>query len=142
MHISIRWPIFSLALLFVISACGCAEKEDTPSTPPEMEISVDFKQVHYCSRISPEITVAYAPHGTKFYNVRLVENQNGNERFLGGGLWPADNTGIIPEGALSQHYTGPCPKANQRTEYVYVISAQETPESQPLAVRFYKFIPE
>lgn len=131
-----------VTLFFVFFGAGCASKQEETATP-DMEVTVEFKEVHLCSRISPEITVAYAPHGTKFYKVRLIEqNENGQERFLGGGLWPEDGTGLIPEGALSQHYTGPCPKANQRVEYAYVVSAQETADSQPLAVRLYKFIPE
>lgn len=106
-----------------------------------MTISVDFREVHRCSRISPEITVAYAPKGTKFYDVRLIE-EGQQDRFLGGGTWQADGTGLIPEGALTRHYTGPCPPKDREVEYAYVISAMETENGQPLAVRLFRFHPD
>ena len=133
---------YSLACVFLTALLifGCAQKPEDETTP-EMEISVDFRDVHLCSRISPEMTVAYAPYGTKFYDVRLIEGGD-NERFLGGGLWPADASGLIPEGALSKHYTGPCPPKDRKIEYTYVVSAVEKEGGQPLAVRLYRFIPE
>lgn len=129
-------------ILLAAPLCGCGMFGNEKSREPEsMSIAVDFREVHRCSRISPEITVAYAPVGTKFYDVRLVENSNDTDRFLGGGRWPADGSGIIPEGALTQHYMGPCPPDDRKTEYTYVVSAMEEPEGQPLAVRLYRFSP-
>lgn len=120
---------------------GCAWFSDSGEQPEEMTISVDFSQVHRCSRISPEITVAHAPQGTKFYDVRLLEYGN-VERLQGGGTWVEDGTGVIPEGALTRHYMGPCPPDGANTEYAYVVSAMESENSQPLAVRIYRFRPE
>lgn len=120
-------------------AAGCAEQEAPP--PTEMDIAVDFREVHRCSRISPEITVAYAPKGTKFYDVRLMESGN-PERYLGGGQWPDDGSGLIPEGALTRHYTGPCPPDGKRVEYTYIVTALESANGQPLATRIYRFVPE
>lgn len=133
-------------LSYLLASCvlcltACGSSEPAPEEAQGMEISVDFREVHLCSRISPEITVAYAPKGTKFYDVRLVENTP-EERFLGGGMWPADETGLIPEGALTRHYSGPCPKADQRIAYTYVVTAMESENGQPLAVRLYRFTPE
>lgn len=126
-------------LCSALAVTSCSWKDDTPAEPTEtMTVLVDFQEVHRCSRISPEISVAYAPKGTKFYNVRLEEN-GAEPRYLGGGLWQADGTGKIPEGALTTHYTGPCPPANQSTEYSYIVSALESEDSQPLAVRIYRF---
>lgn len=125
--------------------CACASKEAENVPPPQasdnMEISVDFREIHRCSRISPEITVAYAPKGTKFYDVRLVEGSE-MDRFLGGGIWNEDGSGVIPEGALTRHYTGPCPPKDREVEYSYIVSAMDTQNGQPLAVRIYRFKPE
>lgn len=131
---------FLLVPLLAIGACAGKESEETP---PEgtMTVNVDFAEIHRCSRISPEITVAYAPKGTKFYDVRLIEKGE-MDRFLGGGTWRDDGTGLIPEGALTRHYSGPCPPADRKVEYIYVVSALESEDSQPLAVRLFKLIPE
>ncbi len=127
---------FSLgALVFAIS--GCAAREETAPPEDNMVIAVDFRDVHRCSRISPEITITDAPAGTTFYDVRLVE-MGEKERFLGGGTWREDGTGIIPEGALTRHYTGPCPQGKSPLTYVYVVSAMEKEGGQPLEVRLFR----
>ena len=127
--------------LMLLSLVGCSEKTQVATAEPEMEISVDFQEVHLCSKISPEMTVAYAPKGTKFYEVRLMENGQ-TERYLGGGRWVEDGTGIIPEGVLTRHYSGPCPPKNQKLTYSYIITAMESENSQPLATRIYKITPD
>lgn len=133
---------FSALVAFcTLFLAACAAKEEDMPPDENMEISVDFREIHRCSRISPEITVAYAPKGTKFYDVRLVE-QSETGRFLGGGIWTEDGTGIIPEGALTRHYTGPCPPKDKVTEYAYIVSAMERENGQPLAVRIHRFSPE
>lgn len=126
--------LWLLPLALALGACAGQEAPETPG----MDISVDFREVHRCSRISPEITVAYAPKGTKFYDVRLVQGGE-QERFLGGGTWREDGTGLIPEGALTNHYTGPCPPKDRETEYMYVVTAMEAPDAQPLMTRIYRF---
>lgn len=138
--LSATFRIISVCLTVLILA-GCAATD--PAAPPQenMEVSVDFREIHRCSRISPEITVAYAPKGTKFYDVRLVEYGE-TDRFLGGGKWNEDGTGIIPEGALTSHYTGPCPPRDREIEYAYVISAMESEKGQPLEVRLFRFRPQ
>lgn len=130
-----RLWLLLLALALMNGACA---SKDTTQEAPDMEIAVDFRGVHRCSRISPEITVAYAPKGTKFYDVRLMQGGE-EERYMGGGIWREDGSGIIPEGALTNHYTGPCPPKDQETEYFYVVTALESPGSQPLKTRFYRF---
>lgn len=129
-----------LVFLGLMGLCACAGKEAAQKPEEQMAIAVDFREVHRCSRISPEITVAYAPRGTKFYDVRLVE-EGQNERFLGGGVWAEDGSGLIPEGALTRHYMGPCPPKDKETVFTYVVSAMEEENGQPLAVRLYKFNP-
>lgn len=129
-------------ILGLCSLSACAAREEAAPAPEDnMEISVDFREIHRCSRISPEITVAYAPRGTKFYDVRLVEHGD-TDRFLGGGVWNADGSGVIPEGALTRHYTGPCPPRDREIEYAYIVSAMESENGQPLAVRIHRFKPE
>ncbi len=132
-----RLAVFILCLAFISS---CAGKDTPEADEDKFTISVDFREIHRCSRISPEITVAYAPVGTKFYDVRLVENVD-NGRLLGGGTWPEDGSGLIPEGALTRHYSGPCPPRDRKTEYMYVVSAMEEGSNQPLEVRVFKFDP-
>lgn len=128
-----------LAMPFFLAACATNSEE--PPQPPQMTINVDFQEVHLCSRISPEITVAYAPTGTKFYEIRLMED-GPVERYLGGGTWREDGTGVIPEGVLTRHYTGPCPPKDRRVAYTYVVTALESENSQPLATRVYRFTPD
>lgn len=76
-------PLLFAALLLA----ACAAREEDGSREEGMTLSVDVREVHRCSRISPEITVAYAPRGTKFYDVRLIEYGE-EERFFGGELAP------------------------------------------------------
>lgn len=128
-------------LLAALLLAACAAKEDDGARDEGMILSVDVREVHRCSRISPEITVAYAPRGTKFYDVRLIEYGE-EERFFGGGTWAEDGSGVIPEGALTRHYRGPCPPAGESRDYAYVVSAMESETSQPLAVRLYRFTQE
>ena len=130
-------------LLFAtLLLAACAARDE--NAPPEegMTITVDLSEVHRCSRISPEITVAYAPKGTKFYDIRLIEYGGEVERFYGGGTWVEDGSGVIPEGALTRHYLGPCPPGTKSVDYAYVVSAMESENSQPLAVRLYRFTQE
>lgn len=133
-------PLLSILLAtLLLEACGAKKESSAPEE--NMTITVDISEVHRCSRISPEITVAYAPKGTKFYDVRLFEYGE-QERFFGGGTWVEDGSGVIPEGALTRHYRGPCPPGTKSLDYAYVVSAMESETSQPLAVRLYRFTQE
>lgn len=130
----LRFCVIAMGLLLLNA---CAKHQDI-EPEEDMAIAVDFGEVHRCSRISPEITIKDPPAGTRFYDVRLVE-EGKTDRFLGGGIWNEDGSGIIPEGALTRHYTGPCPAANEVTTFVYVVSAMEAPGGQPLEVRLHRF---
>lgn len=126
----------SLPLLNGCSMFGSAEEEED-----KMTVVVDFNDVHRCSRISPEITVLHPPRGASGYDVRLIEYGD-VERLLGGGYWRDENgSGQIPEGALTSHYTGPCPQGDAGTQYAYVVSAVQEGNPQPLEVRIYRFTP-
>ncbi|MDO5483786.1 MAG: MbtF [Desulfovibrionaceae bacterium] len=130
-------PALCLALLLP----ACASRDDGVE-PTGMTISVTLRDVHRCSRLSPEIMVENAPQGTTSYQVRLLEYRQDGERFLGGGTWKEDGTGVIPEGALTQYYRGPCPAQGQSGEYGFVVAAYGSNAVQPLSVRLYQFTQE
>ena len=136
-----------MARLFLITLCsalvagGCSSKE-VDTTPEGMTLSVDLRAVHRCSRISPEIVVENIPQGTRSYQVRLLEYHAEGERLLGGGVWEEDGSGIIPEGALTQFYRGPCPQQGQSGRYGFVVSAYGHDSVQPLMVRLFQFTQE
>lgn len=139
-----RTPLL-LGATLMLSACGLwqdsSEPPAQPETPPDMQVDVKLRALHRCSRISPEMVVTNVPKGTDYFDVRLLENEP-QERLLGGGNWENDGTGIIPEGALTRVYTGPCPPAGQSRQYTYVISAMSHKSKQPLSVRVYPFVQE
>ena len=126
---------------FVLPLQGCGlfgGSEDSPAVSQTMEVTVNMQDLHRCSVISPEIQVVNPPQGTKLYDVRLFERNGQEEVFLGGGSWVEDGTGLIPEGALTGRYRGPCPPEGKKREYFFVVSALASEDSQPLAVRLYK----
>lgn len=130
------------ALCAAVLLPACASKE-TEAVPGGMSVTVTLRDVHRCSRISPEIQVAEAPQGTDYYDVRLMEFVgDSQELFLGGGEWDNDGSGVIPEGGLTRHYRGPCPPTGQTRDYAFVVSAMTRKSEQPLAVRLYKFTQE
>ena len=111
---------------------ACASKE-TQEIPDGMAVTVTLREVHRCSRISPEIQVAQTPGSTDYYDVRLVEfTSDGQDLFLGGGEWNNDGSGIIPEGGLTRHYRGPCPPAGQSPKLcLYCFSHEQAEYAAP-----------
>lgn len=133
-----------LGATLMLSACGLWQDSSEPPAQPEapdMQVDVKLRALHRCSRISPEMVVTGIPQGTDYFDVRLVEDGQ-QERLLGGGSWDNDGTGVIPEGALTRLYTGPCPPDGESRQYTYVISAMSRKDQQPLSVRFYRFVQE
>lgn len=131
-------PALCAALL--LPACAAKETEEAPAG---MGVTVNLRDVHRCSRISPEITVAQAPNGTDYFDVRLVEyTGDSQELYLGGGMWNNDGSGIIPEGGLTRHYRGPCPPSGQARDFAFVVAAMNKGSMQPLAVRLHRFTQE
>lgn len=129
-------------LLSVTGLAACGSKEEPlPPDPQGMTVEVDFRSVHRCSRISPNLTVRNIPRGTAYFDVRLVE-QTPAERLLGGGTWSNDGSGQIPEGGLTKLYSGPCPPAGQERRYVYAVSAMPFGGGQPLSVRMAEILVE
>lgn len=135
----------AMTICLGLSACSLFSSEESvrevevPVKTNDMAIDVGLSDIHRCSRISPQITVTDPPAGTTSYAVRLVEFTRDGERYLGGGTWQADGSGIIPEGGLTLHYRGPCPQRGRTGSFAYVVSAMGQDKIQPLAVRLYKF---
>ncbi|MCR5813355.1 MAG: MbtF [Desulfovibrio sp.] len=132
--------------LLLGAACGlpgCGALSDEADQPNQssvhMEISVELQDMHRCSMISPEIRVFNAPKGTTVYDVRLLEINGQEEKSLGGGSWPEDGSGIIPEGAFTGRYRGPCPPDGLSHKYTFIVAARRGDDVQPLAVRLFNF---
>ncbi|WP_022655997.1 MbtF [uncultured Desulfovibrio sp.] len=132
-----RLFVSALFAVLLLSACTAKEVEEEQG----MSVAVTLRDVHRCSRISPEILVADMPAGTESFDVRLVEYGD-EERFFGGGAWANDGSGVIPEGGLTRHYRGPCPPTGEIRDYAFVVSAMGKNSIQPLAVRIYHFTQE
>ena len=133
-----RGFIALLAGILPLTGCGLFGSGNTQEEERSMEISVQFQDVHRCSRISPEIKITNPPQGTTSYDVNLVEEYGTEKNILGGGSWAEDGSGIIPEGALTVHYRGPCPPQGQTRKYTYVVAARKDKDPQPLVVRVYE----
>ena len=124
------------------SGCGWQDKPKNTG----MQVSADFRDVHRCSRISPEIEVLNPPKETAYYRVRL--NRAGDDQaLLGTGNWAFDGVDedgkdVIPEGALTGHYRGPCPAAGSSGRYVFTVSAMPRDSNTPLSERTYEFVVE
>ena len=136
---SVGMSCIALSMLCVSLLLPACSSRDDSVEPSGMSISVTLRDVHRCSRLSPEIVVESAPQGTRSYQVRLIEYRADGERFLGGGSWEEDGSGIIPEGALTQYYRGPCPAQGQSGKYGFVVAAHGSNTLQPLSVRLYQF---
>ncbi len=130
---------FSLVWMpLCLTACADSVPDSDSNT---MSVSVTLQDVHRCSRISPEIVLTGVPSGIEYFDVHLIEYGE-EERFLGGGDWKNDNSGIIPEGALTKYYRGPCPPSGTSRDYAFVVSAMSRNNIQPVAVRLYRFTQE
>ncbi len=125
-------PLFFILLL--LPGCGSRQAGESDG----MDATVALRAVHRCSRISPEIDVVNYPAATDRFEVRL-EDRSDSRKFHGGGSWKNDGTGVIPEGALMQHYMGPCPPADAERSYQYVITAVDA-EGNPLMARHIIFV--
>lgn len=144
LHSLRRLALPVVAATALLSGCGLFGPSDEAPAPaplpevPSMEVTANVTSLHRCSRISPEIQVLNPPRGVDHYDVSLVEHGDA-DTLLGGGSWKADESGIIPEGALTRHYRGPCPPADKSRDYSYVVSAMAKADMQPLEVRIYRF---
>ena len=128
----------ALFLLTALCLCACA-RGTAPLDNSGMEINVHLRDMHRCSRISPEIEVTGYPADTTMFEVALEETGKQPRRVNhGGGSWHNDGTGIIPEGALLNYYRGACPPNGQVRTYQYVVTAYGV-NKKPLAKARYAF---
>ena len=95
-----RMPIIAAgAALTTLSATARAD---------DLGVAFKWSSADRCSHSSPEIRVSNIPAGTKSLKVRLKDLDVPSWRH-GGGTVPADPSGVIPRGALTDGYNGPCP---------------------------------
>ncbi len=112
-----RLLLLSLMVTFLLP--GCAVMQESSD---DMQVSAVIRSVHRCSRISPEIEIYNIPKDAKTFEVSLQDRAD-LSRIHGGGNWNNDDTGIIPEGALTRHYMGACPPEGESRSYQYVVKA-------------------
>ncbi len=115
-----RFLLLILMITFLLP--GCASMQGSEE---DMQLLVTIRDVHRCSRISPEIELYNIPKNTNVFEVSL-QDRSDLSRIHGGGIWKNDDTGIIPEGALIRHYIGACPPADESRSYQYVVKALST----------------
>ncbi len=126
----------------LLTACGSNEPLQPQPVEKNMEISVDLREEHRCSRISPEIEIPHPPQGTRSYHVQLKDMET--KRVHGGGSWTdADflDGSVIAEGALTRYYMGPCPPNEESRVYQYVVNALDV-NKQIVGVGKYTFLQE
>ncbi|WP_395020630.1 hypothetical protein [Dongia sp.] len=87
----------------------------------DLTVSFKFGSADKCSRKSPELKIGNAPAGTTQFKVRLRDNDKRSWRH-GGGTVAADASGVIPAGALTDGYNGPCPPSGSH-EYEFLVEA-------------------
>ena len=69
------------AFLAVFALAGGCSWQDAPEESG-MHVTAEVHEVHYCSKFSPEITIANPPHDTDYYEVRLDRlGESGNIGF-------------------------------------------------------------
>jgi phosphatidylethanolamine-binding protein (PEBP) family uncharacterized protein len=106
-----------LAALVLPAAAALAE---------DLTVTFKFSGSDKCSRKSPEIKVGNVPAGTVAFKVRLRDHDAPSWRH-GGGTVPADPSGVIPAGALTDGYNGPCPPSGSH-EYEFQVKALNADE--------------
>lgn len=105
-----RHFLLSALLVFIPAAVHAAD----------MTVSFKFDKSSKCSRTSPEIKVENIPAGTVAFKVKLRDLDVSWRH--GGGEVANDGTGIIPKGALTDGYNGPCPPDGWHT-YRFIVKA-------------------
>lgn len=118
-------PLFILTALILLTI-GCAKDHNAiviPKDAAEMPVTFAWDGIESCTHESPEIRVDRIPDGTVELQVMLKDlslpayNQ-------GGGRVKHDGSGIIPAGALTIGYNGPCPPPGERHKYEFWVMAK------------------
>jgi phosphatidylethanolamine-binding protein (PEBP) family uncharacterized protein len=112
-----------LAALFALTA-GCAGNPNQikiPKAAAKMGVEFSWEGIQACTHESPEIRVSSVPEGTEALRVKL-KNINQPDWNQGGGKVKYDGSGVIPAGALTLGYNGPCPPGG-RSKYEFSVMA-------------------
>ena len=96
-----KWlTVLSLILIFICPASQAGEVR--------LGVGFSWEGITECSDYSPEIRVSSVPREARSFRV-LLENLDDPSAYHGGGMVDNDGSGIIPAGALTRDYRGPCP---------------------------------
>lgn len=98
-----------IALLFVFGIL-CANCSNEKPDPNISKINIDFNWPNDSKcfdKRSPAITLKEIPENTKSFSVTLYDRSNRVDH--GGGTVHYEGKNIIPEGAVTGTYEGPCP---------------------------------
>ena len=111
-----------LLCLSIFSIAGCLPSGGlVPEDAAELIVTFSWEGTNACSRQSPEIRVANLPPDAAELKVRLKDLDVPNWNH-GGGTLDHDGSGIIPAGALTSGYNGPCPPGG-RHRYEFSVKA-------------------
>lgn len=119
-------PLLILSSLIML-VIGCAKDPNLiviPDDVAEMNVSFSWEGIKACTHESPEIQVARIPDGTVTLQA-LLKDINVPTYNHGGGSVKNDASGIIPPGALTIGYNGPCPPARERHKYEFSVLAKD-----------------
>jgi phosphatidylethanolamine-binding protein (PEBP) family uncharacterized protein len=108
------------ALLTILLLMGCAGAEVAPDAA-ELGVAFSWAGVKKCSKISPELQVVGIPDGAVTLAVTLKDLDVPRWNH-GGGRVPHDGSGIVPAGALTNGYNGPCPPSGSH-RYQFTVRA-------------------
>lgn len=117
--------IFAFAIMAML-IMGCAKDPNRiviPRQAVDMKVAFSWDGIDPCTHVSPEIQVTQIPDGTAQLQVRL-RDVNQPEYNHGGGSVANDGSGIIPAGALTVGYNGPCPPFGSRHQYEFSVMAK------------------
>ncbi len=115
------------ALLMLLAVAGCAKSQnekkiEIPKRAAKLEVSFSWAGIAPCTHESPEIRVSGIPSATTQFKVRLI-NLSQPTWNQGGGEAANDGSGVIPAGALTIGYNGPCPPPDKRQKYEFEVMA-------------------
>lgn len=110
-------------ILFVILATllltGCGAK--VAQNAAKLGVSYQWTKEDQCSKVSPEISVAGIPPGTKQLKASLHDLDVPSWDH-GGGMVAYSGQSVIGEGELKYGYNGPCPPSGTHT-YQFKVKA-------------------
>jgi phosphatidylethanolamine-binding protein (PEBP) family uncharacterized protein len=119
-----NWFTTGLFTGFLFLATACAGNPDRIKIPNDaitMEVAFSWEGIRACEHDSPEIKVSNVPEGTTELRVQLKDLSLPVWNH-GGGNVAYDGSGLIPAGALTLGYNGPCPP-NERHKYEFSVMA-------------------